>query len=256
MLTVERSSLVKCREEWARTKDPAAAFKTLLNKRCVEGQLLWGLSKYGLKNIVSAFNMITRNYRLMYIHSYQSYVWNNMVSERIEEYGLRAVPGDLVLKGGTAVHIEEGDVDNYTIHDVVMPLPGFDVIYPKHKIGESYKEMLVSDNLDINNMKHKIRDYSLSGAYRKIIIRPQSVSCRQIQGSEDGVLPPAVRLCHDGDPRSAQIGHQHQKSITVEHNLASLMLFRDWMRFQHAVCFSLNSFYLTHIISNRDVFLY
>ncbi|XP_013921935.1 PREDICTED: pseudouridylate synthase 7 homolog [Thamnophis sirtalis] len=130
---VEKGSLVKCREEWARTRDPAAAFKTLLEKRCVEGQLLWGLSKYGLKNIVSAFNMITRNYRLMYIHSYQSYVWNNIVSQRIEEYGLRAVPGDLVLKGGTAVHIEEVDVDNYTIHDVVMPLPGFDVIYPKHK---------------------------------------------------------------------------------------------------------------------------
>ncbi|ETE57428.1 hypothetical protein L345_16856, partial [Ophiophagus hannah] len=117
----------------------------------------------------------------MYIHSYQSYVWNNMVSQRIEEYGLRAVPGDLVLKGGTAVHIEEVDVDNYSIHDVVMPLPGFDVIYPKHKIGESYKEMLASDNLDINNMKHKIRDYSLSGAYRKIIIRPQNVSWELIE---------------------------------------------------------------------------
>lgn len=38
-----------------------------------------------------------------------------------------------VLIVATAVHIEEGDVDNYTIHDVVMPLPGFDVIYPKHK---------------------------------------------------------------------------------------------------------------------------
>lgn len=36
----------------------------------------------------------------MYIHSYQSYVWNNMVSKRIEEYGLKPVPGDLALKGG------------------------------------------------------------------------------------------------------------------------------------------------------------
>ncbi|KAM9277603.1 pseudouridylate synthase 7 homolog isoform 2-T2 [Cariama cristata] len=136
----EKGYLVKCREEWAKTKDPAAALKKLPVK------------------------------------SYQSYVWNNMVSKRIEEYGLRAVPGDLTLKGATAVHIEEGDADNYTIHDVVMPLPGFDVIYPKHKIGEAYKEMLVADNLDINNMRHKIRDYSLSGAYRKIIIRPQNVS--------------------------------------------------------------------------------
>ncbi|XP_034983607.2 pseudouridylate synthase 7 homolog [Zootoca vivipara] len=172
----EKGYLVKCREEWAKTKDPDAALKKLPMKRCVEGQLLRGLSKYGLKNIVSAFGIIPRNNRLMYIHSYQSYVWNNMVSRRIEEYGLVAVPGDLVLKGGTAVYIEESDVDNYTIHDVVMPLPGFDVIYPKHKIGKAYEEILAADNLDISNMKHKIRDYSLSGAYRKVIIRPQDVS--------------------------------------------------------------------------------
>ncbi|OXB71834.1 UNVERIFIED_CONTAM: hypothetical protein H355_015588 [Colinus virginianus] len=172
----EKGYLVKCREEWSKTKDPAAALKKLPVKRCVEGQLLRGLLKYGMKNIISAFGIIPRNNRLMYIHSYQSYVWNNMVSKRIEEYGLKAVPGDLTLKGATAVPIEEGDVHNYTIHDVVMPLPGFDVIYPKHKIGEAYKEMLVADNLDINNMRHKIRDYSLSGAYRKIIIRPQNVS--------------------------------------------------------------------------------
>ncbi|XP_039917035.1 pseudouridylate synthase 7 homolog isoform X3 [Hirundo rustica] len=148
----EKGYLVKCREEWAKTKDPAAALKKLPVK------------------------------------SYQSYVWNNMVSKRIEEYGLRAVPGDLILKGATAVHIEEDDVDNYTIHDVVMPLPGFDVIYPKHKIGEAYKEMLVADNLDINNMRHKIRDYSLSGAYRKIIIRPQNVNW-EVVAYDDPKIP-------------------------------------------------------------------
>ncbi|NWS21409.1 PUS7 synthase, partial [Pachyramphus minor] len=184
----EKGYLVKCREEWAKTKDPAAALKKLPVKRCVEGQLLRGLLKYGMKNIISAFGIIPRNNRLMYIHSYQSYVWNNMVSKRIEEYGLRAVPGDLILKGATAVHIEEGDVDNYTIHDVVMPLPGFDVIYPKHKIGEAYKEILIADNLDINNMRHKIRDYSLSGAYRKIIIRPQNVNW-EVVAYDDPKIP-------------------------------------------------------------------
>ncbi|XP_070280722.1 pseudouridylate synthase 7 homolog isoform X3 [Myotis yumanensis] len=172
----EKGYLVRCREEWAKTKDPAAALRKLPVKRCVEGQLLRGLSKYGMKNIVSAFGIIPRNNRLMYIHSYQSYVWNNMVSKRIEEYGLTPVPGDLVLKGATATYIEEEDVNNYSIHDVVMPLPGFDVIYPKHKISDAYREMLTADNLDIDNMRHKIRDYSLSGAYRKIIIRPQNVS--------------------------------------------------------------------------------
>ncbi|XP_029470895.1 pseudouridylate synthase 7 homolog [Rhinatrema bivittatum] len=184
----EKGYLVKCREEWAKTRDADAALKKLPVKRCVEGQLLRGLSKYGLKNIISAFGLIPRNNRLMYIHSYQSYVWNNMVSKRIEEYGLKAVPGDLVLKGATAVPVEEANVNNYTIHDVVMPLPGFDVIYPKHKIGDVYGEMLAADNLDINNMKHKIREYSLAGAYRKIIIRPQNVSWELI-AYEDPKIP-------------------------------------------------------------------
>ncbi|XP_053529166.1 pseudouridylate synthase 7 homolog isoform X1 [Artibeus jamaicensis] len=184
----EKGYLVKCREEWAKTKDPAAALRKLPVKRCVEGQLLRGLSKYGMKNIVSAFGIIPRNNRLMYIHSYQSYVWNNMVSKRIEEYGLKPVPGDLVLKGATATYIEEEDVNNYSIHDVVMPLPGFDVIYPKHKISEAYREMLTADNLDIDNMRHKIRDYSLSGAYRKIIIRPQNVSW-EVVAYDDPKIP-------------------------------------------------------------------
>ncbi|KAH0616487.1 hypothetical protein JD844_027621 [Phrynosoma platyrhinos] len=188
-VAAEKGYLVKCREEWARTKDPAAALKKLPVKRCVEGQLLRGLSKYGLKNIVSAFGIIPRNNRLMYIHSYQSYVWNNMVSKRIEEYGLRAVSGDLVLKGGTAVYIEESEVDSYTIHDVVMPLPGFDVIYPKHKLGEAYKDILAADNLDINNMKHKIRDYSELVAYDDPKIPLFTTDLDKLEGKTAAVLP-------------------------------------------------------------------
>ncbi|XP_055509174.1 pseudouridylate synthase 7 homolog isoform X1 [Leucoraja erinacea] len=180
----ERGYLVKCREEWAKTKDPEAALRKLPVKRCVEGQLLRGLAKYGMKNFVSAFGMIPRNNRLMYIHSYQSYVWNNIVSKRINEYGLKAMAGDLVLKGGTAVPIQGSDEEKYTIHDVVLPLPGFDVIYPEHKIGNAYEEMMAADGLNINNMRHKIRDYSLSGAYRKIIIHPQNVTW-EILGYDD-----------------------------------------------------------------------
>ncbi|XP_039625813.1 pseudouridylate synthase 7 homolog isoform X3 [Polypterus senegalus] len=171
----EKGYLVRCREEWANSQDPEAALKKLPVKRCVEGQLLRGLAKYGKNNIVTAFSTIPRNNRLMYIHSYQSYVWNNMVSRRIEEFGLKAVEGDLVLHGATAVPISASEANQYSIHDIVMPLPGFDVMYPTHKVGAAYGEMLQVDGLDIDNMKHKIRDYSLSGAYRKVLIRPKDV---------------------------------------------------------------------------------
>ncbi|XP_029910375.1 pseudouridylate synthase 7 homolog isoform X2 [Myripristis murdjan] len=187
----EKGYLVRCREEWAKTQDPEAALKKLPIKRCVEGQLLRGLSMYGKKNIITAFGLIPRNNRLMYIHSYQSVVWNTMVSRRIEAFGLKAVEGDLVLRGGTAHHLTAEEAESHSIHDIVMPLPGFDVIYPSHHVGKGYREMLSADGLDIDNMRHKVKDYSLAGAYRRVIIRPSDVSWEVIQYDD-----PKISLVH------------------------------------------------------------
>lgn len=187
----EKEFLVRCREEWAKSQDPEAALKKLPNKRCVEGQLLRGLSMYGKKNIVTAFGLIPRNNRLMYIHSYQSVVWNTMVSRRIEAFGLKAVEGDLVLRGTTAHILTAEEAENHSIHDIVMPLPGFDVIYPTHHVGEGYRELLTADKLDIDNMRHKVKDYSLAGAYRRVIIRPTDVSWQVTQYDD-----PRISLVH------------------------------------------------------------
>uniref|UniRef100_A0A674AYT4 Pseudouridylate synthase 7 homolog n=1 Tax=Salmo trutta TaxID=8032 RepID=A0A674AYT4_SALTR len=187
----EKGYLVKCREEWAQSQDPEAALQKLPVKRCVEGQLLRGLSMYGKKNIITAFAMIPRNNRLMYIHSYQSFMWNTMVSRRIEAFGLKAVEGDLVLRGGTAFVLSAAEAETHSIQDVVMPLPGFDVIYPTHHVGKGYREMLSADNLDIDNMRHRVRDYSLAGAYRRILIKPSDVSWEVINYED-----PRVSLVH------------------------------------------------------------
>ena len=58
LFSAEKEFLVRCREEWAKSQDPEAALKKLPNKRCVEGQLLRGLSMYGKKNIVTAFGLV------------------------------------------------------------------------------------------------------------------------------------------------------------------------------------------------------
>lgn len=53
--------------------------------------------------------------------------------------------------------LTEDDLDKYTIFDVVMPLPGFDVEYPSGSIGELYMEIMKADGLDPHRMRREQR---------------------------------------------------------------------------------------------------
>ena len=58
------------------------------------------------------------------------------------------------------------ETGQFTIHDVVLPLPGYDVVYPDNSLKDEYRKIMANDGLDIDNMRHKVKDYALSGAYR------------------------------------------------------------------------------------------
>lgn len=134
---------------------------------------------------------------MMYVHAWQSYIWNRAVSERIKMLGPNAiVAGDLVFADADgsnsaappeqpidtpvptkipAVHVvtqEEIDAGKYTVFDVVLPLPGFGVHYPEGKIGELYRRIMSDDKVDIDNM------------FRKQKCAP--CSCRDETGADHG----------------------------------------------------------------------
>lgn len=163
-----------------------------------------------------ALMTIPRTLRLMYVHAYQSLVWNVVAGKRWALHGDKVVQGDLVLvnehadktaakaavkttidqdgefiinPSGTenanavaedferarALTAEEAASGAYSIYDVVLPQPGFDVEYPANEIGEFYKEFMASERgggLDPHNMRRAWREVSLSGGYRKVLARP------------------------------------------------------------------------------------
>ena len=162
-----------------------------------------------------ALSTIPRNLRLMYVHAYQSLVWNVMAGLRWVEYGAKAVEGDLVLisehanqhnasvkpaeidvdgeavvqpdeedratntdyffERARAITKEEADSGKYSIFDVVLPTPGYDILYPANEMAEHYRTFMASERggaLDPQNMRRGWKDISLSGSYRKLLARP------------------------------------------------------------------------------------
>lgn len=94
---------------------------------------------------------LQRELRMLYLHSYQSFVFNNAVSERASR-GMKVMEGDLVLVDGEVIVVS--DPEKFTIFDVVLRMERF------------------------NN---KI----LRGGYRKMVERAYDVT---VEECEDGVV--------------------------------------------------------------------
>ena len=171
--------------------------------------------KYQNNDYLGALHSIPRNLRLMYVHAYQSMVWNVAASERWKRFGPTVIEGDLVLihehaekketvikkeyvdeDGEAIVHPaaddraadpddmftraralskEEAESGSYTIFDIVLPTPGYDILYPVNEMERFYTEFMGSERgggLDPHDMRRKWKDVSLSGNYRKLLAKP------------------------------------------------------------------------------------
>ena len=185
---------------WHMTKDASAALQILPKRFSAETSIIKHLGREGQqRDYMGALLTITRGLRMMYIHAYQSYVWNHIASYRWAKYGTKVIPGDLILLD-TQPGIKTGGTDDdtpdmngeweafyaqvqvlsaqdvasgkYTIFDIVLPQPGYDVTYPDNDIGAYYKTFMSSEkggSLDPYNMRRPQREFSMSGGYRHFI---------------------------------------------------------------------------------------
>ncbi|RDY08040.1 hypothetical protein CR513_07775, partial [Mucuna pruriens] len=84
------------REYYKESNDVVGTLKQLPRYLVAERAVLQTL-KMSRGNYLQALKSIPRTLRMLYVHSYQSYLWNHAASERVQKYGTEhVVLGDLV----------------------------------------------------------------------------------------------------------------------------------------------------------------
>jgi tRNA pseudouridine13 synthase len=170
----EEPKSTEARKYYRDTGDVSGTISKMPKKHVIERNLLFGIKKHG--RTLNALDELAYNLRLLYVHAYQSYVFNIACSRRIEYVNhLNPVVGDIVLNPETNKYeyVTSETISKHTIHDVYLPLPGFDVIYPDNDLGVWIKEFMIKDGIDPDDMKRPQKVFSLPGGYRKVLSKPK-----------------------------------------------------------------------------------
>lgn len=199
----EREDVHAARVKWAETKDPKEMLKILPRWCTAEKHALERMMKVRSTDLVSALLAIPRPIRLMYIHAYQAYIFNRVVSARIRKFGVNTVvEGDLILEKGELIGDEEDRDDTRLVSMpsvrvvtaeeaaagtidpalLVLPLPGNSVVYPTN-MGDIYREIAAEDGIDLNAQAHSVREFSIvgfTGDYRRVYLKPTNVAHRVV----------------------------------------------------------------------------
>lgn len=55
------------------------------------------------------------------------------------------------------IAIDSETIKNYTIYDVLLPLPGYGITYPANEVAGWYTELLEADGLGDKGLKHTVK---------------------------------------------------------------------------------------------------
>ena len=146
-------------------------------KFSLESKLLFGMQKIQQSgqtaNYAQVLSGLPKNLRTLFIHAFQSWLFNTMLNERLKLSKMNLLSGDLVQGKKDQVpkaYDENTDRGDYTISDLVLPLIGF-----ASEIPENLKDFLESlfQKFGINkqNFNHRNKEFRTTGDYRKAYVK-------------------------------------------------------------------------------------
>jgi len=115
---------------------------------------------------LGAFKSLSKSMQYLFIHAYQSYLFNEIINYRIDKkYFLKPLDGDKIING--------------VLH---LPLFGYDSKFLENVAGEIEKEIFKKEGIDFRHFFNK--DYSVlscKGDFRPVIIFPKELKLVSVQ---------------------------------------------------------------------------
>ncbi|OQS01024.1 tRNA pseudouridine synthase D (TruD) [Achlya hypogyna] len=213
----DASKIKEARVHFQQYKDISAALRMFPPFLVAEVAVLEGFSRFGLDAHERAIRNIPTKLRMIYTHAYQSYIWNEAASYRLQKYSNTApVVGDMVLRGDVDVdpeaeveakedtaapkkrrrfvesdiiYVTEDNISEYSIEDVVLPVHGYSTLLPKNSVADVYSKCASQDGVDFEMLrKDQAPEYNLPGSYRHILRKPQQVR-HEVKRYDDETIP-------------------------------------------------------------------
>lgn len=193
----------KAKEILKNKNDPSEALKLMPRKYSAERSVLIAMKEKNstdLKYSREFFDAIERRTRMLYLHAYQSYLWNMVASKRAKE-GLFLMEGDNVLdkSTGKTVSITTNNIRKYDIFDLVIELPS------EHTTNQVYINLLSKDGLTTNDLRFpgfKVESvqrhiFVLPGDLRYTVVRHNDLSEQLIQNDMDIISHTQINMQND-----------------------------------------------------------
>ncbi|CAJ0579685.1 unnamed protein product, partial [Mesorhabditis spiculigera] len=167
--------------EWAKSKDAKKAWYMIQGATrfaSVEGQILGALAKgASWQEAILKLPPFTAS---IYIHAYQSLLWNKAASRRVREGGEKTIPGDFDAEGKPLA-------DGASHFSIYMPIPGTQVESPNYAC-EWFDEMLTADGLTVDSFKSLHSRFALGDSHRPLFILPEDVESEFLEYEDERAL--------------------------------------------------------------------
>jgi len=178
----ENEDVRKVREILWETRDAKFGLRELPKYLRYERNLLQKLREG--KSEKDALLSLPLNLKMMFIHAYQSYVFNKVLSARIKEFGnIKDVErGDWVdfvefVNGHYSFAEDFVRVHNHNFGRVrflienrraslAIPLPGYETQLGDDWTSHKIREFLEEDGISLSDFKHEFKEFSSKGSFR------------------------------------------------------------------------------------------